>query len=183
MLRTGPSTVLRTGPSTVLRTGPSGAQDRPFDGAQDRPFDGAQDRPFDGAQDRPFDGAQDRPFDGAQDRPFDGAQDRPFDGAQDRPFDKLRVSGPFDRLRVNGVGGLVADYVYDELPGGGYPVVGLEAVPVLHDVVEELDDGDAVGRLGADEPGQQVLIYHREHSEKVFRKGGRGALLARRIRA
>ena len=109
------------------------------------------------------------------------------------PFDRLRVngSGPFDRLRVNGsgpfggngFGGLVADDVYDELLGGGDPVVGLEAVvPVLHDVVEELDDGAAVGRLGADEPGHEVFIYRREHSKKVFRKGARGVLPARRIR-
>ena len=99
------------------------------------------------------------------------------------PFDRLRVNGPFDGLRVSGrgrfagfgFGGLVADDVYDELLGGGDPVVGPEAfVPVLHDVVEELDDGAAVGRLGADEPGHEVFIYRREHSEKVFRKGGRG---------
>ena len=70
---------------------------------------------------------------------------------------------------------LVADYVYDELLGGGDPVVGLEAVvPVLHDVVEEVDDGAAVGRLGSDEPGHEEFIYPREHSEEVLRKGGRG---------
>ena len=112
-----------------------------------------------------------------------------------RPFYKLRVIGSVDgaqdRLGTHGRGGLsrngyrglvgdgfgllVADDVYDELLGGGDPVVGLEAVdPVLHDVVEELYDGAAVGRLGADEPGHEVLIYRREHSEKVFRKGGRG---------
>ena len=100
------------------------------------------------------------------------------------PFDRLRVSGPFDKLRVSGVGGLVTDDVYDELLGGGDPVVGLEAVdPVLHDVVEELNDGAAVGRLGADEPGQEGSIYHREHSEEVFRKGSRGVPgLGRRAR-
>ncbi len=101
------------------------------------------------------------------------------------PFDRLRVNGPFDPfdrlrgagLRVNGAcnGLFVADYVYYELLGGGDPVVGLEAVvPVLHYVVEELDDGDAVGRLGSDEPGHEEFIYPREHSEEVLRKGGRG---------
>ena len=74
------------------------------------------------------------------------------------------------------MGGLfVADYVYYELFGGGDPVVGLEAVgPVLHYVVEELDDGDAVGGLGSDEPGHEEFIYPREDSEEVSRKGGRG---------
>ena len=107
----------------------------------------------------------------------------PFDGAQDRP----RVEGMGSRLRGNdgcvGIGLLVADDVYDELLGGGDPVVALEAVvPVLHDVVEELDYGAAVGRLGSDEPGHEVFVYRREHSKKVFRKGARGVLLARRIR-
>ena len=66
------------------------------------------------------------------------------------------------------MGGLfVADDVYDELLGGGDPVVGLEAVvPVLHDVVEELDDGAAVGRLGSDEPRHEVFIHRREDSEE-----------------
>ena len=74
-----------------------------------------------------------------------------------------------------GFGLFVADYVYYELLGGGDPVVGLEAVgPVLHDVVEELDDGDAVGGLGSDEPGHEEFVYPREDSEEVSRKGGRG---------
>ena len=56
----------------------------------------------------------------------------------------------FSRRGRGGVGGLfVADYVYYELFGGGDPVVGLEAVgPVLHDVVEELDDGVRRRRSG-----------------------------------
>ena len=79
------------------------------------------------------------------------------------------------RFAGNGFGGLVADYVYYELLGGGDPVVAPEAFdPVLHDVVEEVDDGAAVGRLGADEPGHEVFIYPREHSEEVLRKGARG---------
>ena len=79
--------------------------------------------------------------------------------------------------RVEGEGGggglFVADYVYDELLGGGDPVVGLEAVgPVLHYVVEELDDGDAVGGLGSDEPGHEEFVYPREDGEEVSRQGG-----------
>ena len=81
-----------------------------------------------------------------------------------------------------GIGLLVADYVYYELLGGGYSVVALEAfVPVLHYVVEELDDGEAVGSLGADEPGHEVFIYRREHSDQVVREGARGVLPARRF--
>ena len=190
-----------------------GARERPFDrlrvsgafgGARERPFDRLRvSGNFDGAQDRPFDrlrvsgnfgGARDRPFDrlrvsgnfgGARERPFDGLRvSGYFDGAQDRPLDRLRVSGS-GRLGcgVLGFGGLVADYVYDELLGGGDPVVGLEAVdPVLHDVVQEVDDGAAVDRLGADEHGHEVLIHRREHSEEVLREGGRGVHPARRIR-
>ena len=70
---------------------------------------------------------------------------------------------------------LVADYVYYELLGGGDPVVALEAfVPVLHDVVEEVDYGAAVDRLGADEPDHEVFVHRREDSEEVLRKRGRG---------
>ena len=116
----------------------------------------------------------------------------PFDGAQDRRRTGLAGPGMGSRVRGNprllgdrlpgSVGGLlVADDVYDELLGGGDPVVAPEAFdPVLHDVVEEVDDGAAVGRLGADEPGHEVFIYRREHSEEVLRKGARGVQGGRR---
>ena len=94
-----------------------------------------------------------------------------------RPYggESPRLSALSRRGR-GGLGGLfVADYVYYELFGGGDPVVGLEAFgPVLHDVVEELDDGVAVGGLGSDEPGHEEFVYPREDSEEVSRKGGRG---------
>ena len=182
---------LRTGPfdpSTKLR----GARLRV--NGNEGPFDGAQDRPFGELRTGPFDPST--KLRGARLRV--NGNEGPFDGAQDRPFEtKLRGA----RLRVrgwgrgglsrsgsrglsrngsgvfvgDGFGGLVADDVYDELLGGGDPVVGLEAVvPVLHYVVEELDDGAAIGRLGSDEPGHEVFIYRREHSEEVLRKGARG---------
>ena len=79
------------------------------------------------------------------------------------------------RGRGGGGGLFVADDVYYELLGGGDPVVGLEAVgPVLHYVVEELDDGVAVGRLGSDEPRHEEFIYPREDSEEFLGKGRRG---------
>ena len=62
-----------------------------------------------------------------------------------RPYDRgITLTPTLSRRGRGGLGGLlVADYVYYELLGGGDPVVGLEAVgPVLHDVVEEVDDGD-----------------------------------------
>ena len=94
-----------------------------------------------------------------------------------RPYDRgITLTPALSRQGRGGGGGLfVADYVYYELLGGGDPVVGLEAIgPVLHYVVEELDDGDAVGGLGSDEPGHEEFVYPREDSEEVSRKGGRG---------
>ena len=108
---------------------------------------------------------------------------RPYDrGITLTPSGGLRTGSALSRQGRGGsrgrggLGGLfVADYVYYELFGGGDSVVGLEAVvPVLHYVVEELDDGDAVDGLGSDEPGHEEFIYPREDSEEVSRKGGRG---------
>ena len=63
---------------------------------------------------------------------------------------------------------LVAEDVCDELLGGGYAVVGLEAVhPVLHDFVEEVDDGAAVARLGSYELDHEVFVHRRDHGEEV----------------
>ena len=197
-------------PSTKLRGARLrvNGNEGPFDGAQDRPFGELRTGPFDpstklrGARLRV--NGNEGPFDGAQDRPFGELRTGPFDPSTKLRGARLRVNGS-RRLSTNGrgglsrsgsrglsrngsgvfvgngFGGLVADDVYDELLGGGDPVVGLEAVvPVLHYVVEELDDGAAVGRLGADEPGHEVFIYRREHSEEVLRKGVRGVQGGRR---